>query len=93
MSAIACPQCGEEMALFGTGGGEETARRLTTLVGGDVPLMGKVPFNVDLREGGDNGAPVVISAPQSASAQAITEIVEKLVIRQGSLLGVRLGLA
>jgi ATP-binding protein involved in chromosome partitioning len=93
MSAIACPQCGEEMNLFGSGGGEETSRRLTTLVGGDVPLMGKVPFNIDLREGGDNGAPVVVSAPDSASAQAISAIVDKLVIRQGSLLGVRLGLA
>jgi ATP-binding protein involved in chromosome partitioning len=93
MSAISCPQCGEEMALFGEGGGEETSKRLTTLVGADVPLMGKVPFNVDLREGGDQGAPVVVSAPESASAQAISAIVDKLVIRQGSLLGVRLGLA
>jgi ATP-binding protein involved in chromosome partitioning len=93
MSAVSCSKCGEEMALFGTGGGEETSRRLTILVGGDVPLMGKVPFNVDLREGGDQGAPVVVSAPESESAKAITAIVEKLVIRQGSLLGVRLGLA
>lgn len=93
MSAISCPQCGEEMALFGSGGGEETSRRLTTLVGADVPLMGKVPFNVDLREGGDQGAPVIVSAPDSQSAAAIREIVDKLVIRQGSLLGVRLGLA
>lgn len=93
MSAISCPKCGEEMALFGEGGGEETSKRLTTLVGADVPLMGKVPFNADLREGGDQGAPVVVSAPESASAQAISAIVDKLVIRQGSLLGVRLGLA
>lgn len=93
MSAISCPKCGEEMALFGEGGGEETSKRLTTLVGADVPLMGKVPFNVDLREGGDQGAPVVVSAPESASAHAISAIVDKLVIRQGSLLGVRLGLA
>jgi ATP-binding protein involved in chromosome partitioning len=93
MSATSCPQCGEQIALFGEGGGEETSRRLTTLVGADVPLMGKVPFNVDLREGGDQGAPVVISAPQSESATAISAIVEKLVIRQESLLGVRLGLA
>jgi ATP-binding protein involved in chromosome partitioning len=93
MSAISCPKCGEEMALFGEGGGEETSNRLTILVGADVPLMGKVPFNVDLREGGDQGAPVVVSAPESASAQAISAIVDKLVIRQGSLLGVRLGLA
>jgi len=93
MSATQCSKCGEEMALFGSGGGEETSRRLTLLVGGEVPLMGKVPFNADLREGGDEGSPVVISAPNSASARAISEIVESLVIRQGSLLGVRLGLA
>jgi ATP-binding protein involved in chromosome partitioning len=93
MSATQCSKCGEEMALFGSGGGEETSRRLTLLVGGEVPLMGKVPFNADLREGGDEGSPVVISAPDSPSARAISEIVESLVIRQGSLLGVRLGLA
>jgi ATP-binding protein involved in chromosome partitioning len=93
MSAFACPGCGEEMALFGSGGGEETSRRLTTLVGADVPLLGKVPFNGDLREGGDQGAPVIISAPESASAIVIAEIIDQLVIRKGSLLGVRLGLA
>ena len=93
MSAMSCPKCGEEMNLFGTGGGEETSRRLSQLVGSDVPLMGKVPFNADLREGGDEGSPVVIGSPESPSAQAITEIVEALVIRQSSLLGVRLGLA
>lgn len=93
MSAAQCGRCGEEMALFGSGGGEETAQRLTTLVGAEVPLLGKVPFNADLREGGDSGAPVVISSPASPSAQAISEIVEKLVIRKSSLLGVRLGLA
>ena len=93
MSAFACPSCGEEMELFGAGGGEETARRLTTLVGADVPLFGKVPFNSDLREGGDQGAPVIISAPESPSAQAIAEIIDQLVIRKESLLGVRLGLA
>ena len=93
MSAIACPKCGEEMALFGSGGGEETAQRLSTLVGGDVPLVGKVPFHVSLREGGDEGTPVVIGSPDSPSAQAIATIVDSLVIRKGSLLGVRLGLA
>lgn len=93
MSAFPCPHCGEEMSLFGNGGGEETARRLSQLVGADVPLIGKIPFNVSLREGGDQGAPVVISEPESASARAINEIVDGLVIRKGSLLGRRLGLA
>ena len=93
MSAYPCSSCGELTSLFGEGGGEETSQRLTQLVGSDVPLLGKVPFSPDLREGGDSGAPVVISAPESPSAQAIQEIVAKLIVREKSLLGVRLGLA
>ena len=93
MSAAPCVSCGQEMALFGSGGGEETARRLSLLVGGEVPLMGKIPFSAQLREGGDEGTPVFINAPDSPSAVAIASVIDSLVIRQDSLLGVRLGLA
>ncbi|MEN9687137.1 MAG: hypothetical protein RL381_149 [Actinomycetota bacterium] len=93
MSAYPCHKCGELTSLFGEGGGEETSRRLSQLIGGDVPLLGKIPFSPQLREGGDSGAPVVISAPESPSAQAIESIVSKLIVREKSLLGVRLGLA
>ena len=93
MSAYPCGNCGELTSLFGEGGGEETSKRLSQLIGGDVPLLGKIPFSPDLREGGDAGAPVVISAPDSPSAQAIDEIIDKLIVREKSLLGVRLGLA
>ena len=93
MSAYPCAKCGELTSLFGEGGGEETSKRLSQLVGSDVPLLGKVPFSPELREGGDGGSPVVISAPASPSAQVINEIVGKLIVRENSLLGVRLGLA
>jgi ATP-binding protein involved in chromosome partitioning len=93
MSAYPCAQCGHMTSLFGEGGGEETSKRLSQLVGSDVPLLGKIPFGAELREGGDAGKPVVISAPESPSAQAINEIVSKLIVREKSLLGVRLGLA
>ena len=93
MSAFPCPHCSDEIDLFGAGGGEETASRLSNLVGSDVPLLGKVPFSTELRTGGDNGAPIVIAAPDSPSAQAIYAIAEKLVVRSSSLLGVRLGLS
>jgi ATP-binding protein involved in chromosome partitioning len=93
MSAYPCAKCGELTSLFGEGGGEETSKRLSQLIGGDVPLLGKIPFSPHLREGGDAGAPVVISAPNSPSAQAIDEIIAKLIVREKSLLGVRLGLA
>ncbi len=93
MSAYPCAKCGELTSLFGEGGGEETSKRLSQLVGSDVPLLGKVPFSPELREGGDGGSPVVISAPESPSAQVINEIVGRLIVREKSLLGVRLGLA
>jgi ATP-binding protein involved in chromosome partitioning len=93
MSEYTDESTGQKISLFGDGGGEETARRLSTLVGIDVPLLGKIPFSVDLRMGGDQGIPVVIAAPESASARALTEITEKLMKRSKSLLGVRLGIA
>jgi ATP-binding protein involved in chromosome partitioning len=92
MSAFPCPHCSEEISLFGAGGGEETSRVLTQLIGTSVPLLGKIPFSPVLRAGGDSGQPVVESSSESASAIAIEEIVEKLIVRKDSLLGVRLGL-
>ncbi|MEY4279921.1 MAG: hypothetical protein RL313_184 [Actinomycetota bacterium] len=93
MSAFPCPKCGEEISLFGSGGGEETSKVLSQLVGADVPLLGKVAFSPELRSGGDDGHPVVSLETESASARAINEIVEKLVVRPNSLLGVRLGIS
>lgn len=54
--------------LFGSGGGENTANEL------QVPLLGCVPLEISLREGGDKGLPIVISEPESASAKALTQI-------------------
>ncbi len=92
MSEFPCPTCGEKISLFGTGGGEETSKRLSALVGSDVPLLGKIAFNPDLRTGGDEGVPIVESDPESESARAIAQIAETLVKRSKSLLGVRLGI-
>jgi ATP-binding protein involved in chromosome partitioning len=46
-----------------------------------------------LRTGGDNGAPVVVQYPESAAAKSIAAIVDQLVVRKKSLLGVRLGVS
>lgn len=54
--------------IFGSGGGEKTALEL------GVPLIGCVPLEIGLREGGDSGVPIVASAPDSASAKALREI-------------------
>ena len=93
MSEYGCPTCGEKIALFGAGGGEETSKRLSALVGIDVPLLGKIAFNPELRTGGDDGVPLVQAAPESESAQTILAIAEILVKRSKSRVGVRLGIS
>ncbi|MGD9527823.1 Mrp/NBP35 family ATP-binding protein [Pseudonocardia sp.] len=72
MSASVCGSCGEHTALFGTGGG----RQLADDVG--APLLGRVPLDVELREAGDRGVPVVLATPQSASARELTRIASAL---------------
>jgi ATP-binding protein involved in chromosome partitioning len=58
--------------LFGSGGGEKTANEL------GLPLFGCVPLEIPLREGGDQGIPIVINRPESASAQALTAIAQRV---------------
>lgn len=58
--------------IFGSGGGQKTAQEL------GVPLLGCIPLEIRLREGGDRGVPIVLSQPQSASAQALRAIAEKV---------------
>ena len=93
MSAYEDSLTGAKVALFGEGGGAETARRLSTLVGADVPLVARIPFDQELREGGDEGSPIVWRNPESTAAQAFFEVVDQLAPRKKSLLGVRLGVS
>ena len=58
--------------LFGSGGGERTASEL------QVPLLGCIPLEIALREGGDNGIPIVVAEPESASAKALVKIAEQI---------------
>lgn len=58
--------------IFGSGGGEKTAEEL------GVPLLGRVPLEISLREGGDTGQPIVLTDPGSASAQALRAIAERI---------------
>ena len=58
--------------LFGSGGGKRTAEEL------NIPLLGCVPLEIALREGGDNGIPIVVAAPESASAKALVAIAEQI---------------
>lgn len=92
MSAAPCPHCNEPIDLFGKGGGEESAKRLSTLVGAEVPLIANIPFDITLREGGDEGNPIVAANENSIAAQAFTRLAESLSQRSNSLVGRRLGI-
>jgi ATP-binding protein involved in chromosome partitioning len=92
MSESPCPHCGEMIALFGSGGGEETSRRLSALVGKQVPLLAKIPFDIRLRDGGDEGIPAVLSEDSTPTTKAIGELLENISVRPRSLAGVPLSL-
>ena len=67
MSGFRTPS-GEHYAIFGSGGGGELAEEL------DVPLLGRVPLTMPLREHSDGGAPLVIDEPGDPAAQAIQQL-------------------
>ncbi|MFM7451299.1 MAG: Mrp/NBP35 family ATP-binding protein [Actinomycetota bacterium] len=93
MSAYTDPVSGAQVALFGKGGGQETAKRLSQLVGVDVPLLAQISFDIKLREGGDEGSPIVFRDPESDAAKGFFAIIDQLTKRKKSLLGVPLGVA
>lgn len=82
---------GTVMDVFGSGGGQTVADRLTTLTGTEVPLMGQIPLDPKLRIHGDDGQPVVVSEPDSPASKAVREIADTLAVRRESLAGKRLG--
>ena len=92
MSSFPCPHCGEPMDLFGSGGGQLVSDTLTKELGYDVPLMAKVPFDVRLREGGDEGKPLVLTDPGAPASTVISEVSERLSRRARGLAGMSLGI-
>jgi ATP-binding protein involved in chromosome partitioning len=92
MSYLPCPHCGERIEVFGTGGGEAVAAALTRITGAAVPLLGQVPIDVRLREGGDAGIPLALSDPGSPAGTILREIAERLAGRARGLAGRQLGL-
>ncbi|MCQ9335817.1 Mrp/NBP35 family ATP-binding protein [Corynebacterium phoceense] len=91
MSAMVMPD-GSTMEIFGAGGGHTVAKRLSTLLGTDVPLLGQIPLDPALRTNGDEGTPVVVAAPASPAGAALADVASKLVVRKDSLAGKSLGL-
>ena len=81
------------MDLFGAGGGEMVSRQLSSAMGTDVPLMAKIPFDVRLREGGDNGRPLVLDHPQAPASEAIRGLAQRLASKPRGLAGMSLGIS
>jgi ATP-binding protein involved in chromosome partitioning len=72
MSGFVTPS-GERFQIFGEGGGQELADEL------DVPLLGKVPLTMPLREHADSGVPLVVENPDDPAAQAIRHAARGLI--------------
>ncbi|CAB4830185.1 MAG: P-loop NTPase [Actinobacteria bacterium] len=92
MSGFPCPHCGEPLDLFGMGGGALVAEQLSEVFGKPVPLLGKIPFDVALREGGDSGSPLVLSQPDAPASLALREIARTLGMKPRGLAGMNLSL-
>jgi ATP-binding protein involved in chromosome partitioning len=68
MSYLLCAHCGKPTPLFGSGGGRALADEL------GVPLLGEIPLESAVREGGDSGSPIVLAHPDSPAARALSSI-------------------
>jgi ATP-binding protein involved in chromosome partitioning len=72
MSYFAAPDTGKRYEIFGSGGGETEAKRL------GVPLLGKVPIEIPVRESGDAGKPIVLAQPKSEAAAAFSAVARQI---------------
>jgi ATP-binding protein involved in chromosome partitioning len=91
MSGLTLPD-GTTMQVFGEGGGQQVAERLSRAVGADVPLLGQIPLDPALVAAGDTGVPMVLSTPDSAVGKELGRIADGLSSRRRGLAGMSLGL-
>ena len=97
MSFLPCPHCAEDgvehrLEIFGSGGGARVAATLSGRFGYDVPVLGEIPLDTSLREGGDVGKPIVDADPTAPASQVLSSVAERLAGRGRGLAGMQLGL-
>src|SRR3989304_650490 len=83
MSSFVCPNCNENHYIFGQGGAKKISEKY------NIPFVGEIPLNPGIMEGSDKGKPVMITAPQSPSAEAFRKTA-KNIAAQCSILAARL---
>ncbi len=76
MSGFACPHCNEPIDIFGSGGGERTAKQL------DLPFLGRVPMDPNMVKCGDQGVSFQKTYPDSP----VTAAYASIAVRMGALL-------
>ncbi|MBZ2197628.1 Mrp/NBP35 family ATP-binding protein [Occultella gossypii] len=84
---------GSRLEIFGAGGGRRVAEELGKMLGTDVPLLGQIPLEVALREGGDSGEPTVGTATDSPAADVLRDIARTLGHRSRGLAGRKLAIS
>ncbi|XP_016650921.1 PREDICTED: iron-sulfur protein NUBPL [Prunus mume] len=75
MSCFKCPNCAERWFIFGEGGSRKMAAEM------GVNFAGEIPLEVGIRQGSDDGVPIVISAPDSDVSKAYVDMAQKVVDR------------
>src|SRR5262245_44276921 len=72
MSTYLCPKCGHEEHIFDHGGARKAAAKE------GIPFLGEVPLNAKVREGGDQGVPIVVAEPNGPHAKVFLDIAGRL---------------
>lgn len=75
MGTFVCPHCGQPTEIFGSGGGARMAARL------NVPFLGSVPIDPRLRDGGDNGKPIVTIDPDGPAGSVLRQMARDVAAR------------
>jgi len=77
MSGMLCPHCGEAIDIFGKGGGAKIAKEL------DVPFLGAIPIDIEMRKAGDEGRPFIIrragATGENATWASVDAVMEQLI--------------
>lgn len=73
MSGMICPHCHEGIDLFGKDGGRKAAEEF------NVPFLGSIPLDIDMRKAGDDGRPFIIRREDNPTWQAVDAVMENLI--------------
>jgi ATP-binding protein involved in chromosome partitioning len=73
MSGLVCPHCGEQIELFGKGGGKKIAEELA------VPYLGAIPLDIEMRKAGDEGRPFIIRRADNPTWKSVDAVMEELI--------------